>query len=122
MLTHGDRRFHIVVGQQALYTSVGGAEVMKGQLEKLLTVLRLPRIALGIIPLSAPYRVPLHNGFWILDDRLVQLDTCTAELSLIRPDEVGTYAMAFERLAALAAYGADARAMITRALTDLSTI
>ena len=120
VLTHGDRRFHMVLGEQALRTSVGGAEVMAGQLEHLLAALRLPRLRLGIIPATAPYRVPLNNGFWILDEALVQFDTYSAELSLVRPDEITLYGRAFERLAALAVYGAESRALIAGALERLS--
>ena len=121
VLTHGDRRFHMVLGEQALHTNVGGAEVMTGQLEHLLAVLKLPRLRLGIIPVDAPYRVPLNNGFWILDEALVQFDTYSAELSLVRPDEIALYGRAFERLAALAVYGAEARRIIAGALDQLYT-
>jgi len=116
VLTHGDRRFHMLLGEQCLHTNVGGAEVMAAELEHLLGLLRLPRMRLGIIPFDAPYRVPLNNGFWLMDDALVQFDTYTAELSLIRPDEIDLYSRAFERLAALAVYGAEARAMVEGAL------
>jgi transcriptional regulator with XRE-family HTH domain len=119
VLTHGDRRFHMVIGEQALRTNVGGDEVMIGQLEHLLDVLKLPRLRLGIIPAYAPYRVPLNNGFWIMDEALVQFDTYSAELSLIRPDEIALYGRAFERLAALAVYGAEARKIITGTLDRL---
>ena len=119
VLTHGDRRFHMVLGEQALHTNVGGAEVMTGQLERLLAVLKLPRLRLGIIPVDAPYRVPLNNGFWILDEALVQFDTYSAELSLVRPDEIALYGRAFERLAALAVYGAEAKGIIAGALDQL---
>jgi hypothetical protein len=83
-------------------------------------VLRLPRLRLGIIPFDAPYRVPLNNGFWILDEALVQFDTYSAELSLVRPDEIALYGRAFERLAALAVYGAEARAILARTLDRLT--
>jgi transcriptional regulator with XRE-family HTH domain len=116
VLTHGDRHFHMLIGEQALHVNVGGAEVMAAQLRHLLGVLRLPRLRVGIIPIDAPYRVPLNNGFWLLDDELVQFDTYTAELSLIRPDEIALYARAFERLAALAVYGAEAARIIAGAL------
>jgi transcriptional regulator with XRE-family HTH domain len=116
VLTHGDRHFHMLLGEPTLHTDVGGTDVMTGQLEHLLAVLKLPRLRLGIIPIDAPYRVPLNNGFWIMDEALVQFDTYSAELSLIRPDEIALYGRAFERLAALAVYGAEARAIITRAL------
>ena len=120
VLTHGDRRFHMVLGEQALRTNVGGAEVMAGQLEHLLVMLKLPRLRLGIIPAGAPYRVPLNNGFWILDEALVQFDTYSAELSLVRPDEIALYGRAFERLAALAVYGAEARTIIAGTLEHLA--
>jgi transcriptional regulator with XRE-family HTH domain len=116
VLTHGDRRFHMLIGEQALHVNVGGADVMAAQLRHLLGVLRMPRVRLGIIPIDAPYRVPLNNGFWLLDDELVQFDTYTAELSLIRPDEIALYGRAFERLAAIAVYGAEAARMIAIAL------
>jgi transcriptional regulator with XRE-family HTH domain len=119
VLTHGDRHFHMVLGEQALHTNVGGVEVMAGQLEHLLALLKLPRLRLGVIPLDAPYRVPLNNGFWILNEALVQFDTYSAELSLVRPDEITLYGRAFERLAALAVYGAEARKMIARALDQV---
>jgi transcriptional regulator with XRE-family HTH domain len=119
VLTHGDRHFHMVLGEQALRTNVGGGEVMAGQLGHLLSVLTLPRLRLGVIPLDAPYRVPLNNGFWILDDALVQFDTYSAKLSLVRPDEIALYGRAFERLAALAVYGAEARTILAGALDRL---
>lgn len=119
VLTHGDRRFQMVLGQQALHTNVGGIEVMAGQLEHLLAVLKLPRLRLGIIPFDAPYRVPLNSGFWILDEALVQFDTYSAELSLVRPDEIALYSRAFERLAALAVYGAEAKGIIAGTLDRL---
>jgi hypothetical protein len=39
-------------------------------------------------------------------------------LSLIRPDEIGLYARAFERLTALATYGTEARMMISAAIAQ----
>ena len=116
VLTHGDRRFHMLLGEQCLHTNVGGADIMADQLERLLELLRLPRLRIGIIPFDAPYRVPLDNGFWLLDDALVQFDTYSMEMSLVRPDEIELYGRAFERLAALAVYGSEARAMIDTAL------
>jgi transcriptional regulator with XRE-family HTH domain len=120
VLTHGDRHFHMVIGEQALRTEVGDPAVMAGQLERVLQVMRLPRVRIGILPAAAPYRVPLNSGFWILDDALVQFDTYTAEVSLVRPDEISVYSRAFERLAALAVYGTGARGMLTQALACYS--
>jgi transcriptional regulator with XRE-family HTH domain len=121
VLTHGDRRFHMLLGEQCMHTNVGGADIMVDQFEQLLRLLRLPRLRIGIIPFDAPYRVPLDNGFWLMDDALVQFDTYSMEMSLVRPDEIELYSRAFERLAALAVYGAEARAMIDAALNKFRT-
>jgi hypothetical protein len=107
----------MVIGEQALRTDVGGGAIMRGQLERLLATVSWPNVRIGIVPLDAGYRVPLHNGFWILDSKLVQFDTYTAELSLTRPDEVAQYARAFERLAALAVYGPEAGQLIESTLS-----
>lgn len=112
ILGQRDRLFHILIGEQTLHTIVGDSEVMARQMRHLLDRLKLSHVRLGIVPTNSVYRVPLHNGFWVLDDRLVQFDTYSAELSLIRPEEIALYARAFERLAALAIYGPAAKSMI----------
>jgi len=115
VLTHGDRRFLLLVGQSALYTLVTDAGVMRRQLERLLDATRLARVSIGVVPLSAPYTVPRNNAFTIYDDRLVTVATYTAELSLTQRHEIGTYSRAFDRLLALAVRGGNARKMIEAA-------
>jgi hypothetical protein len=55
-----------------------------------------------------------------LDEALVQFDTYSAELSLVRPDEIALYSRAFERLSALAVYSAEAKEIIAGALDHLA--
>ena len=119
ILGERDRRFLMLVGEQALSTDVGGPDVMRGQLERLSSTVDRPNVRVGIVPQAAPYRVPLHNGFWIVDDGLVQFDTYTAELSLTRPDEIALYVRAFERLSALAVYGREAHELIDSRLQSM---
>ena len=47
VLYAGKRRFVFVIEEQALRTRVGGAEVMAGQLDRLLALMPLPTISLG---------------------------------------------------------------------------
>ncbi|WP_245974636.1 Scr1 family TA system antitoxin-like transcriptional regulator [Thermomonospora umbrina] len=49
-LYRGDRRYNVLLGEQALYTDLGGPDVLRGQLDRLLAVVSLPRLSLGIIP------------------------------------------------------------------------
>lgn len=118
VLARGARRFLLLIGQAALYTRVGDAVVMGEQLARLREVARMPRVSLGIVPLSAPYTAPRNNAFTIYDNRLVTVATYTAELSLRQRHEVMVYERAFDRLAELAVRGETARALIERAASD----
>ncbi|MBB4915550.1 helix-turn-helix domain-containing protein [Streptosporangium saharense] len=122
VLTHGDRRFLLLIGEAALHTRVGDAGVMREQLGRLVEVARMPRVSLGVVSLSAPYTVPRNNGFTIYDARMVTVATYTAELTLRERHEVTVYEKAFDRLAALAVHGVAARTLIDRAISDLEEI
>jgi hypothetical protein len=78
----------------------------------------LPRVVLGIIPSHAGYQAPT-NQFIMFDNRLVQVETISAELSINQPREIALYAKAFEQLSEQALIGAAARALIAGALDDL---
>jgi transcriptional regulator with XRE-family HTH domain len=119
-LYKGDRRFHVILGQQALLTMIGGADVMRGQLDRLLAVSSMPSVRLGIIPAAAAVRVLPTNAFAIYDDRLVKAETFSAELTISSPREIAVYARAHERLALSAVAGKDARALISSALRGLA--
>jgi uncharacterized protein DUF5753 len=118
-LYRGDHRFHFIIAQQVLLTSVGDTSVMTGQLDRLLTIMSLPRIQLGIIPAQADYQVPT-NQFIMFDDRLVHVETISAELTISQPREIALYGKAFRQLSEQAVYRHDARTLITTALENLS--
>jgi transcriptional regulator with XRE-family HTH domain len=120
ILYRGDHHFHFILAQQALNTMVGGVEAMIGQLDRLLAVMSLPRVAFGIIPEHADYRVPT-NQFIIFDNRLVHVETVSAELSINQPREIALYNKAFHQLTEQAVTGSAARTLITSALDRLYT-
>lgn len=115
ILYRGDHRFHFLMAEQALLTAVGNPKTMASQLDRLLTVLSLPRVSLGIIPSRSDYRVPT-NQFIMFDDRLVHVETVSAELAISQPREIALYAKAFDELTKIAAYGAAAEKLIRQAL------
>jgi len=121
VLYSGDRRFLIVLEQQALRTRVGDSETMAGQFDRLMTLMSLHRLSLGIIPSSAERHTWPSAGFWIFDDALVQVETVTAELSVTQHREVAVYAQRFGLLQRSAVYGQDARALIAEALAEVAT-
>lgn len=116
----GNRRFVVVLEEQAIRTRVGNLDTMSGQLDRLLGMISLPRVSLGIIPRVAPHKVFTSVGFWIYDDIMVGVETPTAFLEVTQPREIRLYAKMFEQLQQSAVYGAEARALVTRAMVDLA--
>src|SRR5713101_2173433 len=120
VLYTGDRRFLVVIEEQVLRTRVGDADVMAGQLDRLLAVMSLPRVSIGIIP-SAGERHSLTQGsFWLFDDSRVRVETVSASLTITQPRDIALYARVFERLQRSAVHGRAARQLISRALRDVS--
>jgi transcriptional regulator with XRE-family HTH domain len=115
-IIYGDHDFQVVLEEQALVTRAGNAEVMTGQLDRLLAVMALPRMELGIIPSTAPRTVMPSAGFVIFDDQVAQAEMITAELTVTQPQEIALYARRFELLRNMAAQGREARTLIRRAL------
>lgn len=115
-LYQGSRIFNVLLGEQALYSNLGGPEVMKGQLDRLLAVMRLPRLSLGIVPRSAPLSIWLGNSFSMFDNKLVLVETYSAEFSVTQPREIELYTKAFELLKQSAVYGAAVRDLILAAI------
>lgn len=118
ILYRGNHRFHFILAHQALLTKVGDTAVMIGQLDRLLATISLSRVTFGIIPPQAEYRVPT-NQFIMFDNRLVQVETISSELSISQPREISLYAKAFRELTRQAVYGQTARNLISQALDNL---
>lgn len=104
----------------ALRTWFGPAEVQAGQLGRLLEVMSIPTVSLWVIPMMTERTGVASAGFWIFDDSLVALETPTASIEVTRPQEIELYTRMFEHLKAPALYGAAARALIIKALGELS--
>lgn len=119
-LYRGDRRYNVVLGEQALHTNIGGPDVMRGQLDRLLATISLPRLSLGIIPMRSLYHIWPGNTFIMFDDRMVMVETYSAELTVTQPRELALYAKAFALLHRSSMYGNPARDLIAKALADLS--
>jgi transcriptional regulator with XRE-family HTH domain len=114
-LHQGNRRYHFILAEQVLFTTVGDDDVMIAQLDRLLRAMSLPRVVISIIPANASYEVPTTN-FVLYDRHRVQVETIAAELTITQPREVALYEKTFLTLAKQAVIGDAARALITAAL------
>ena len=114
------KRFAVVLEEQALRTWFGTAEVQAGQLGRLLEAMSVPTVSLAIIPMMTERAAVASAGFWIFDESLVALETPTASIAVTRPQEIELYARMFGHLKATAVHGGAARALIIKALSELS--
>jgi transcriptional regulator with XRE-family HTH domain len=120
LLYSGDRRFAVLLEEQALRTQVGDTQTMAGQLDRLITVMSLHRVSLAIIPAIAERHTTPTAGFWIFDDDTAQVETVSAELTITAYREVALFAKKFALLQRSAVTGPPARALITQAMADLA--
>jgi transcriptional regulator with XRE-family HTH domain len=114
LLYVGDRRFLVVLEEQALKTRVGDVDVMRGQLDRLLAVMSLPRVSLGIIPAMAQRKIWPSAGFWIFDQGTVRVETPSAELTITQRSEIAVFEKRFGILREAAVYGRAVRELIAR--------
>jgi transcriptional regulator with XRE-family HTH domain len=116
----GDHRFAIVLEESVLRFPIGGAEVMAGQLGHLLAVSSLPSVALGIIPLGTDRsRTWSVEGFWMFDEKQVNVELVSGHLTITQPHELKLYKNIFRDLSGQAVFGRKARALITAAIDQL---
>jgi transcriptional regulator with XRE-family HTH domain len=120
ILQSGNRRFTMLLEEAVLRYRVGDNEAMSAQLGYLLSVTALPNVQLGIIPFTAEAR-PMWTveAFTVFDNARVHVELLSAQVTVTVPGEVVVYLRAFERLAGLAVYDADACALITGAINAL---
>lgn len=114
------KRFHIVVTEAALRYRLCAPAAMLAQLDRLVAASTLRNLRLGVIGFDTAYaRAPKH-GFWMFDNEAVLVETFTAELHLAQPHEIEQYGKIFHSLAQIASYGADARTLITKVMSELA--
>lgn len=120
VLYTGDRQFRVVIEEQVLHTRVGNADVMAGQLDRLLAVMSLPRVSIGIIPAAGPRHSLTQGSFWMFDESRVRIETVSASLTITQPRDIALYSRVFKLLERSAVHGREARQLISRAIRDLT--
>lgn len=118
-LYSGDRRYLVVLEEQALRTRVGTVETTRDQLDRLLALMSVQRISLSIIASMSERKIWTSAGFWIFDRNTVRLETPSAELTINQRGEIAVYEKRFAWLQESAVYGKAARGLIKEAMADL---
>jgi transcriptional regulator with XRE-family HTH domain len=116
------KHFRFLVTEAALRYLVCPPATLRAQLDRLVVLSGLDTVELAVLPFEA--RLPKSPGynFWIHDNRLVLVETVTAELSLRDPEDIELYARLFELFWDVSARGDDAIALITTLVQQLRSI
>ncbi|MFC1409388.1 helix-turn-helix domain-containing protein [Streptacidiphilus sp. N1-12] len=105
-----DLRF--VITEPVLRWELVPAPMMAGQLDRLISVSRLPNVDVRVVPLAGCHAdVPGHS-FVIRDDRSVTVETVHAELIVTDPRDIATYVSKFDGFAGEGLSGDAMRVMV----------
>ncbi|WP_171064511.1 helix-turn-helix domain-containing protein [Actinomadura soli] len=111
-----------IVSEAALYQQQGGADVMQGQLRRLIELSTLPNVTFQVLPFTAGSH-PGHNGSFttlITDDlSVVLVENLIAGWYLEDLEEIRHYGLVFDHLRDAALSPSDSRALIERLVSNL---
>lgn len=113
LLYDPSKEIEILISEAALVNPIAPPAEMLAQLDRLLSVVGLPNVHVGIIPLGAQLPHFLPHGYWIVDDE-VHVELVTSEVRIDEPEQVATYRTLTERLWPVAATGDGAREILRR--------
>ncbi|UXY27813.1 DUF5753 domain-containing protein [Streptomyces sp. HUAS TT20] len=116
VLYDGEHHYEVILGEQALYTNVGGPEVMREQIARLLRDQDLPSLSLGILSATAEVGIVPMPAFDMNGDGRVDYELVSCGVEITESAELALHDKAFEALRNAASYGDAARKLLTRAL------
>ncbi|MFE6667025.1 helix-turn-helix domain-containing protein [Streptomyces sp. NPDC057697] len=107
------KTLRFVITEPVLHWRILPPLMMAGQLDRIVSISRLPNVDVRVVPLRARQQdVPGHS-FVIRDDRMVTVETTHAEVIVTDPRDVSLYVDKFDRFASMALTGDDMRSMLT---------
>jgi transcriptional regulator with XRE-family HTH domain len=122
---HHAPRLWAVVDEAALRRPVGGREVMRGQLERLIDAAKLPNVTLQILPFSAGAHPAMVGSFSVLRfpepqlPDVVYIEHLTSALYLNKRDEVDRYLHVMESICVRAAAPDQTVELLSKILDEL---
>ncbi|WP_433374860.1 DUF5753 domain-containing protein [Streptosporangium sp. CA-115845] len=113
-------RLWAILDEAAVHRSIGGPEVMRAQLRRLLELADLPNVTIQVLPFAAGAHSGTSGAFQIMefpeasDPDVVFLENLTDSLYVEREAEVYRYTVAFDHLRAKAIDPDDSRCLIAK--------
>jgi transcriptional regulator with XRE-family HTH domain len=106
------KELHFIITEPVLRWRIVSAARMAEQIDRLVSLSRLPNIDIRIVPLSARQQDVANHAFVIRDDRTATVETVHAEIVVTDPRDVALYVHKFEGFASMALSGDAMRAML----------
>ncbi|MEE4490035.1 helix-turn-helix domain-containing protein [Streptomyces sp. BE230] len=118
-------RMCVIEGESALRLQVGGAQVMRKQLEHLMTMAERPSVEVQVIPDSAGAHAGLAGSFVLFGfpnpsfSEVVCVEHRTGTLYMETPEETGEYTLIFDSLRSIALSPRDSLDLIAKVRQEL---
>lgn len=115
-----------IIDEAVLHRMVGGTEIMRAQLLRLLQMAVLPHVTLQVVPFGAGAHAGMEGPFLILgfpeqaDPDVVYVENTTTGSYLEEPSDVYRYTLMFDHLRAAALNPTDTLLMVEQAANRLS--
>jgi transcriptional regulator with XRE-family HTH domain len=115
-----------VIDEAVLHRTVGGPEIMRAQLERLVEMAALPHVTLQVVPFEAGAHAGMEAPFLVLgfpeqaDPDVVYVENTTSGVYLEQPADVHRYTLMFDHLRAAALKPDDTVALVRRAADRLA--
>ncbi|MFJ3631773.1 helix-turn-helix domain-containing protein [Streptomyces sp. NPDC090112] len=106
------KRLHFVITEPVLRWRIVSAARMAEQIDRILSLSRLPNIDIRVVPLSARQEDIANHAFVVRDDRTVTVETVHAEIIVTDPRDVALYVRKFEGFTSLALSGDSMRSLL----------
>ncbi|MER7843668.1 helix-turn-helix transcriptional regulator [Kitasatospora sp. NPDC096077] len=108
------KKFTFLLSEMAVRWPLIPAPAMAMQLDRIISVSRLPNVQIGIIPLRGLMPVAPMDTFTIYDTSLVTIETTSGVLALRDPKDVAMHLEAFATMAGYALFNEEARSLLKR--------
>ncbi|WP_308222635.1 helix-turn-helix transcriptional regulator [Kitasatospora sp. A2-31] len=106
------KSFHYLITESVLRWRLVSPPEMAVQLDRLITLSRLPNVSLGIVPLSTPMTEAPSSSFVVYDNRMAIVEIPHAEITTSEPKDVELYLERFSRFELQALTGDAMREMV----------
>lgn len=106
------KELHFVITEPVLRWRIVTDSRMAEQIDRIVSLSRLPHMDIGIVPLSARQHDMANHAFVVRDDRTVSVETVHAEVVVTDPRDVALYVRKFEYFATMALSGDEARSLL----------